>query len=79
MKFTSIRNPLKFYAIPGLIFLIIGLSFVAWTIQIFTLEEEIHLAIALIGVGCVVFGTVLLMTAVILFSIVTVVNEKKNN
>mgnify|MGYP001186756616 FL=1 len=79
LKFTSIRNPLKFYAIPGLIFLIIGLSFVAWTIQIFTLEEEIHLAIALIGVGCVVFGTVLLMTAVILFSIVTVVNEKKNN
>ncbi|MAV95496.1 MAG: glycosyl transferase [Euryarchaeota archaeon] len=78
LKFTSIRNPLKFYAIPGLIFLIIGLSFVAWTIQIFTLEEEIHLAIALIGVGCVVFGTVLLMTAVILFSIVTVVNEKKN-
>ena len=79
LKFTSIRNPLKFYAIPGLVFLIIGLSFVAWTIQIFTLEEEIHLAIALIGAGCVVFGTVLLMTAVILFSIVTVVNEKNNS
>tara|TARA_B110001454_G_scaffold68935_1_gene67299 strand:+ start:87 stop:191 length:105 start_codon:yes stop_codon:yes gene_type:complete len=30
-----------------------------------------------IGIGCVVLGAVLLMTAVILFSIVTVVSEKK--
>ncbi len=78
LKFTSIRNPLKFYAIPGIIFLIIGLSFVAWTAQIFAQEDEIHLAISLIGIGCVVLGTVLLMTGVILFSIVTVVNDKRN-
>ena len=35
IKFTSIHNPLKFYGIPGIIFLIIGLIFVAWTIQIY--------------------------------------------
>ena len=29
IKFTAIHNPLKFYGIPGLIFLIIGLSFIA--------------------------------------------------
>ena len=33
--------------------------------------------VSLIGIGCVVIGTVFLMTAVILFSIVTVVNDKK--
>ena len=28
IKFTSIHNPLKFYGIPGLIFLVIGLGFI---------------------------------------------------
>ena len=77
IKFTSIHNPLKFYGIPGLIFLIIGLSFIAWTIQVYALEQEIITNISLIGIGCIVLGTVLLMTGVILFSIVTVVSEKK--
>ena len=77
IKFTSIRNPLKFYGIPGIIFLIVGLSFVAWTIQVYVESQAIITNISLIGIGCVVIGTVLLMTAVILFSIVTVVNEKR--
>tara|TARA_B100000029_G_C17519103_1_gene939140 strand:+ start:564 stop:1445 length:882 start_codon:yes stop_codon:yes gene_type:complete len=77
IKFTSIHNPLKFYGIPGIVFLLIGLSFIAWTIQVYALEQEIITNISLIGIGCIVLGTVLLMTAVILFSIVTVVNGKK--
>ena len=77
IKFTSIHNPLKFYGIPGIIFLIIGLIFVAWTIQIYAETQEIITNISLIGIGSVVLGTILLITAVILFSIVTVVNSKK--
>ena len=77
IKFTSIHNPLKFYGIPAIIFLIIGLSFVAWTVQIYTESQQIITNVSLIGIGCVVIGTVFLMTAVILFSIVTVVNDKK--
>ena len=70
IKYTSIQNPLRFYGIPGIIFLIIGLSFTAWTIQIYSAEQEIVTNISLIGIGCIVLGTVLLMTGVILFSIV---------
>jgi glycosyltransferase involved in cell wall biosynthesis len=77
IKFTSIHNPLKFYGIPAIIFLIIGLSFVAWTVQIYTESQQIITNVSLIGIGCIIIGTVLLMTAVILFSIVTVVNDKK--
>jgi|TARA_B100001540_G_scaffold314387_1_gene339204 glycosyltransferase involved in cell wall biosynthesis len=76
LKFTSIHNPLKFYGIPGVIFLIIGLTFIAWTIQIYSVEQAIVTNISLIGIGGIVLGTVLLMTAIILFSIVTVVKEK---
>ena len=55
----------------------VGLSFVAWTIQVYVENQTIITNISLIEIGCVVIGTVLLMTAVILFSIVTVVNEKR--
>jgi hypothetical protein len=68
---------LKFYGIPGIIFLIIGLGFIAWTIQIYVTSQQIITNVSLIGIGCIVLGAVLLMTAVILFSIVTVVSEKK--
>ena len=77
IKFTSIHNPLKFYGIPGIIFLIIGLGFIAWTIQIYAVSQQIITNVSLIGIGCIVLGAVLLMTAVILFSVVTVVGEKK--
>ena len=50
--------------------------FIAWTIQIYSVEQEIITNISLIGIGCVVLGSVLLMTAVILFSLVTVVRER---
>lgn len=76
LKFISIHNPLKFYGIPGIIFLIIGFVFITWTIQIYSIEQQIITNVSLIGIGCIIFGTVLLMTAVILFSIVTVVKEK---
>ena len=76
LKFISIHNPLKFYGIPGIIFLGIGLGFIAWTIQIYSTHQEIITNVSLIGIGCIVLGTVLLMTSVILFSIVTVVKEK---
>ena len=77
IKFTSIHNPLKFYGIPGVVFLIIGLGFVTWTIQIYTQSQQIITNVSLIGIGCIVLGAVFLMTAIILFSIVTVVNGKK--
>ena len=77
LKFISIHNPLKFYGIPGIIFLGIGLGFIAWTVQIYTESQQIITNVSLIGIGSVVLGAVFLMTAVILFSIVTVVNGKK--
>jgi len=77
IKFTSIHNPLKFYGIPGIIFLGIGLGFIAWTIQIYSTYQEIITNVSLIGIGCIVLGAVLLMTAVILFSLVTLINDTK--
>lgn len=76
LRFISIDHPLKFYGLPGMIFLAIGLIFTILTIQGFSETRQILLGPAVIGVGTIVFGTVLLMTSIILFSIVNVIREK---
>ena len=77
LKFISVDHPLKFYGIPGMGFLTIGLFFILWTIQIFAESREIVTNITLIGVSTTIFGIILLMTSIMLFSIVTVVREKR--
>lgn len=76
IKFTSIEHPLKFYGISGLFFLGMGLFFLFWTLQLFTESGRIITNISLIGIGGIVIGIVLLVTATILYSIVNVVREK---
>ena len=78
MKFISIEHPLKFYGIPGIIFLGIGLFFTVWTIQEFTATRQILTNIALIGVGSILFGTIMVLTSIMLFSLVNVVRERRS-
>jgi len=78
MKFTAIEHPLKFYGVPGFLFLIIGLFFIVWTIQEFTNTREIITNLALIGMGSTLLGVMLLITSIILYSLVSVVRERHN-
>ena len=77
MKFISIERPLTFYGIPGIIMLGIGLGFIVWTIQAFTETREIITNVSLIGIGSTIVGMILIMTAILLYSIVSVVREKR--
>lgn len=78
MKYASIEHPLKYYGIPGIIFLAIGLFFVVWTIQSFSETRQIITNVSLIGIGSVILGTMLSMTAIMLYSLVSVVRERHN-
>lgn len=77
MKFISIEHPLKFYGIPGILFLTIGLFFIVWTIQEFTEHGRIITNISLIASGSTIFGMMLCMTAILLYSLVSVVRERR--
>jgi len=79
MKYASIEHPLKFYGIPGVIFLAIGLFFVLWTLQSFSETRQIITNISLIGIGSVILGTMLSMTSIMLYSLVSVVRERRSN
>ena len=76
MKYVSIERPLAFYGIPGLILFSIGIFFSVWTLQIFSESRQIITNIALIGIGGLVLGTLCIMTAIILYSTVSVVRER---
>ncbi len=79
MKFISIEHPLKFYGIPGLIFLGIGLIFMIWTIQVFSESRVVLTNVALVGLASTILATMLLMTAIMLYSLVNVVREGRNS
>ena len=77
MKFISIEHPLKFYGIPGIIFLAIGLFFVVWTVQEFAIGGSIITNISIIGIGLITLGSILTMTSILLYSLVSVVRERR--
>jgi glycosyltransferase involved in cell wall biosynthesis len=78
IKYTSIEHPLKFYGIPAIIFVIVGLSFSIWSIQIYAETGKIITNITLIGVGTTIIGVILIITSILLYSLVSVVRERKN-
>jgi glycosyltransferase involved in cell wall biosynthesis len=75
MKFISIEHPLKFYGVPGFIFLGIGLFFIIYSIQVFSESGTILGTAVLIGLACTIVATMMLMSAVMLYSLVNVVRE----
>ena len=77
IKFTSIEHPLKFYGIPSLIFLVIGLIFTYSAIDFYVEFGRLSTNLSLIGASTVLIGVVLLITAILLYSLVNVVREKR--
>lgn len=75
IKFTSIEHPLKFYGIPSIIFLIIGGAFTYSAIQFYAEVGRLNTNLTLIAAGTVLIGVVLIITAVLLYSLVSVVRE----
>lgn len=77
IKHVAIERPLLYYGVTGLSFLIVGLVFGAWTLQIYSEQQQVITNIALVGIGGVILGTILLISGTILYSIVNVVREKR--
>ena len=77
LKFISIDHPLKFYGIPGFVFLLIGLSFLIFTTNHFTETREIHTSFALIGISSTIFGIILIQSTILLYAMVKLMRNKK--
>tara|TARA_Y100001936_G_C16040371_1_gene651184 strand:+ start:219 stop:1094 length:876 start_codon:yes stop_codon:yes gene_type:complete len=76
IKFTSIEHPLKFYGIPSIVFLVIGSIFSYYTVSYYAEIGRLNPNLALIAIGMILVGIVLLISAILLFSLVSVVRER---
>ncbi|MEM3609758.1 MAG: hypothetical protein QW076_02515, partial [Candidatus Anstonellales archaeon] len=63
--------------IPGAILLLIGLSFGIWAVQIYVQQKQLITNIALISIAAIILGLILATTAIILFTIITLLREQK--
>ena len=78
IKYTSIERPLTFYGIPSVIFLFIGIIFSYMAIQYYVEIGRLSTNLTIVGVSSVLIGLVLLITATLLFSLVSIVREGKD-
>ena len=78
IKYTSLQRPLTFYGIPSVIFLLIGSIFSYSAIQYYVEIGRLNTNLTIISVALILIGVVLMITAILLFSLVSVVREGKD-
>ena len=78
IKYTSIEHPLKFYGVPSLIFLIIGICFSYIAIDFYVNFGRLNTNLTILAAGTILIGIVLLISAILLYTLVNVVRENRN-
>jgi len=77
LKYISIRHPLRFYGIPGLIMIIAGIIFGVQFLDIY-LNDQIILFGSLLGsVLLFLLGSILTATAIILFTMTNLMRDRQ--
>ena len=77
LKYISIERPLRFYGIPSFILFAIGLTFTFFATQYYAEVGRLNTNLTLIAAGTLVIAVILIVTAILLYSLVSVVREGK--
>ena len=77
LKYISIERPLRFYGIPSAIFFVIGLTFTFLSIQYYAEIGRLNTNLTLVAAGTLLIAIILVVTAILLYSLVSVVREGK--
>ena len=78
LKYISIERPLRFYGIPSFIFFAIGFTFTFLAVQYYAEIGRLNTNLTLIAGGTLLIGMILIVTAILLYSLVSVVREGKS-
>jgi len=78
IKYTSIEHPLQFYGIPSVVFLILGGVFTYSAVQYYAEIGRLNTNLTIIGAGTFLVGIILLVTAILLYSLISIAREGKN-
>jgi len=77
LKYISIERPLRFYGIPSFILFAIGFIFTFFATQYYAEVGRLNTNLTLIAAGTLVIAVILIVTAILLYSLVSVVREGK--
>ena len=77
LKYISIERPLRFYGIPSFILFTIGFAFTFFATQYYAEVGRLNTNLTLIAAGTLVIAMILAVTAILLYSLVSVVREGK--
>jgi len=77
VKHLSMRHPLLFYGLPGVVSLLIALASGLMLIHLFNLTRYFSLPLAMITLGCGILGAILCSTALMLWILVSLIKEAK--
>jgi glycosyltransferase involved in cell wall biosynthesis len=75
-QFVSLRHPLAFYGLPGIILLAVSAYFMRNALNLFSATGYVSTNMILVSVGIAVVGVILLATAAILYTLIALLKGK---
>jgi glycosyltransferase involved in cell wall biosynthesis len=79
IRFLSLKHPMIFYGIPGLVFLIFSSFFMYSAVELFSSTRYVSTNLIIISVGLALFGIILLATGAIAYTIISLFKGKITN
>jgi len=76
LQFISLRHPLAFYGLPGIVLLGVAAFFLKNVLHLFSTTGYVSTNMILISVGIAVVGVVLLATAAIVYTLVALLKDR---
>jgi len=79
IKYTTIGRPLLFFGLPSLIFLALGITFSYFSISFYSEVGRLNTNLTIVSITFIMMGLIFFIAAILLFTIVTLFKEGKNN
>lgn len=79
LQFVSLRHPLAFYGLPGIVLLGVAALFLRNALHLFSTTGYVSTNMILISVGIAVVGVVLLATAAIVYTLIALLKGRIKN
>jgi len=76
IRFVSLRHPLMFYGLAGLVLLVLGIGIMGYATELFSATRYVSTPLILLSVSSVMIGLILLSTGVILYTLIALLRDK---
>ena len=76
LQFVSLRHPLMFYGLAGIVLLVVGIGFMGYTMELFSATRYVSTPLIIIAVSSIMVGLILLSTGIILYTLSNLLRDK---